>query len=75
MAIPSVNASRVDATPSVDANISHSIITDYLLCWIKLKLPDELFANIVAECPSLMRHVINELANQSSENVELILRY
>jgi hypothetical protein len=46
-------------------------ITDCFLCWIKLKLPDELFANIVTECPNLMRHVINELANQSSENVEL----
>jgi hypothetical protein len=38
--------------------------------WIKLRLPDEIFENLTAECPTLITLVFREIESEDSDNYE-----
>lgn len=40
-------------------------------CWIKLRLPESLFANLVMDCPALMALVFDELSSTNVDNAEI----
>jgi hypothetical protein len=44
-------------------------IVETFNAWIKLKLPDEVFANLVNECPHLLELVFQELYSADEENL------
>jgi hypothetical protein len=44
---------------------------DTFYCWVKLRLPTELFANLVADCPHLLSLVFSELASENVDNLEV----
>lgn len=45
-------------------------IVDTFYCWIKLRLPEQLFANLTADCPHILPLVFSELASDDADNVE-----
>lgn len=49
-------------------------ITDGFYCWIKLRLPDELFIGLPQDSPNLLNHLVQELANANLDNCELASR-
>jgi hypothetical protein len=46
-------------------------IIDTFYCWIKLRLPDKVFANLVSDCPHLFPLIFDELGSESAESVEV----
>jgi len=44
-------------------------IVDTFYAWIRLKLPDEVFENLVTDCPNLMNLVFSELDSQEEDNL------
>lgn len=45
------------------------MILDTFESWIRLKLPEELFENLVNDCPSLVAMVFNALHEEDSEDL------
>jgi hypothetical protein len=44
---------------------------DTFYCWIKLRLPDEVFENLTLDCQNIIPLMFNELSSESNDNVEV----
>ena len=47
-----------------------SKLVDAFYCWIKLRLPDQVFESLTSSCPVLLQLVFAELETNKDENLE-----